>query len=275
LTNRVFLLTTKQYVSPNPSATIEPLHGNPQIYIRDEVKPFESDVGTANHFLRTFTRRYPAPAKIFCSRELENGLTEYVKRELQITGGVFPSDGQLRERARDIMSMQRTACDDPVLLDKFKASLKEAGFGGIAAQQQPAPASSMRATADFNLDMDLDLGFDAPLPTSASMPAISVLSTELAAAAASSALNPTTTMTMTTLAAVPAAGNYQSNNTTIPAATDMDMDLDFNFTEQELNDILQDVSYSLGDNNNNNNNNNTQNFETQVNNNGGRTGFFM
>lgn len=94
---------------------IEPLHRNPQIYLNDQVKPFESDANTANHFLRTFTQRYPAPAKIFCSRELEKGLTEYVKRELQKTG-VFPSDTQLQARARDILGMQKTPCDDNILL---------------------------------------------------------------------------------------------------------------------------------------------------------------
>ncbi|KAI8629324.1 hypothetical protein F5Y19DRAFT_78006 [Xylariaceae sp. FL1651] len=195
------------YVSPNPAATIEPLHGNPQIYLRDEAKPFESDASTANHFLQTFTQRYPAPAKVFCSRELENGLTEYVKRELQRTG-IFPNDAQLQERARNIMSMQKTACDDPILLGKFKASLQ-----GTMPGQQPFSMGG----ADFNFD------FAAMLP--ASMPATSAISTGLASAAA---LDP---------------------NISIPTADTLsaDMDLDMNFTEQELNDILQDVSYGLGD----------------------------
>ncbi|KAI1811370.1 hypothetical protein GGS20DRAFT_111871 [Poronia punctata] len=133
------------YVSPNPSATIERLDGNPQILIRDEVRPFESDADTANHFLQTFTRRYPAPAKIFCSRELENGLTEYVKREVQTTG-VFPDDDRLRERARNIMGMQRTACDDPVLLEKFKASLQT-----VRDATAPLPAP-LGANFDFEMD---------------------------------------------------------------------------------------------------------------------------
>jgi hypothetical protein len=196
-----------------------------------------------------------------------------VKRELQVTGGVFPSDGQLRERARDIMSMQRTACDDPILLEKFKASLREGGLGGIAAQQRPAPASSMGATAHFNLDMELNLDFGTPLPSFASMPTISALSTGLAAAAtatsSSSALDLATTTT-TSLSAITAAGNHQSNDNTRSAAADIDMDLDFNFTEQELNDILQDVSYNFG----HNNGGIAQNFESQVNNNG-ESGFFM
>ncbi|KAI3318700.1 hypothetical protein HD806DRAFT_309719 [Xylariaceae sp. AK1471] len=196
------------YVSPNPTATIEPLHGNPQIYIRDEVKPFESDASTANHFLQTFTQRYPAPAKIFCSRELENGLTEYVKRELQKIGS-FPSDAQLQERARDIMGMQKTACDDPLLLGKFKAALQRSTF-----LQQPIPMG-----ASFGLD------FSATLP--ASMPTTSALSAQLSSSMP--ALDPTLSV---------------AGADSLPA----DMDLDLNFTEQELNDILKDVSYELGDN---------------------------
>jgi hypothetical protein len=192
------------YVSPNPTATIEPLHGNPQIYLRDEVKPFESDASTANHFLQTFTRRYPAPAKIFCSRELENGLTEYVKRELQKTGS-FPSDAQLQERARDIMGMQKTACDDPLLLGKFKAALQ----GNTLVQQVPTGAS-------------FDLDFPTTLP--ASMPTTSGLSTRLGSS-------------MPTLDPALSGSGMDSLRA--------DMDIDLNFTEQELNDILQDVSYEI------------------------------
>lgn len=187
---------------------IEPLHGNPQIYLNDEARPFESEANTANHFLRTFTQRYAAPAKIFCSRELEKGLTEYVKREVQKLG-VFPADAQLRARARDIMSMQKTPCDDPTLLGKFKASLQ-----GIISAQQP-----VYTEADFAFD------FSATLP--ASLPMTSALSAGLASSLP--ALDPALS--------VPAADSC------LPA----EMDLDLNFTEQELNDILQDVSYGLGD----------------------------
>ncbi|GAP84795.1 putative C2H2 type zinc finger containing protein [Rosellinia necatrix] len=196
------------YVTPNPAAMIEPLHGNPHIYLNDEVKPFESEASTANHFLRTFTQRYPAPAKIFCSRDLENGLTEYVKRELQKTG-LFPSDTQLQSRARDIMSMQKTPCDDPVLLGKFKAALQ----GNLPVQQ------SLPTGGDFAFD------FGAALPIS--MPTTSTLSAELTSSITTSGPS----------LSVPAADTIYT-----------EMDLDLNFTEQELNDILQDVSYEIGDN---------------------------
>ncbi|KAI1133697.1 hypothetical protein F5Y10DRAFT_228369 [Nemania abortiva] len=196
------------YVNPNPAAMIELLHGNPQIYLDDAAKPFESEASTANHFLRTFTQRYPAPAKIFCSRELENGLTEYVRRELQKTG-VFPGDAQLQSRARDIMGMQKTPCDDPVLLGKFKAAL-QGNMPALQLQQQQA----MPMGASFGLD------FSATLP--ASMPTTSALSAGL--------ISPMPTLDPTL--SVPAADTFSTG-----------MDLDLNFTEQELNDILNDVSY--------------------------------
>ncbi|KAI1369707.1 hypothetical protein F5Y08DRAFT_292730 [Xylaria arbuscula] len=196
------------YVAPNPTATIKPLHGNPQIYLRDDAKPFESEAATANHFLQTFTQRYPAPAKIFCSRELENGLTEYVKRELLKTG-VFPSDSQLQARARDIMSMQKTPCDDPDLLGKFKAALQ-----GVLPAQQPLPVSN-------SLPLEFSTSIPAPLPTT------SALSAGLLASS------------------VPPLDPALSAPIAEPWSTEMDVDLDF--TEQEINDILEDVSFGLTD----------------------------
>ncbi|KAI1647889.1 uncharacterized protein F4817DRAFT_315429 [Daldinia loculata] len=173
------------YVAPNPAATIEPLASNPTILLRD-ARPFEPAASTANRFLKSFTRRYPAPAKVFCSRELESGLTEYVRREVGRTG-VFPSDDHLRERARQIMAMQKTSCDDPVLLERFKAAVRSAG-----------------------------------LPDDASASAHDV--------------GPLTPGVAADIATVAAAGDAAL------AMLPEDMDMDFQFTDQEMNDILQDVS---------------------------------
>ncbi|KAI0150326.1 hypothetical protein GGR57DRAFT_493141 [Xylariaceae sp. FL1272] len=188
------------YVTPNPTAVIEPLRRNPQIFLRDEAKPFESEASTANHFLQNLTKRYPAPAKIFCSRELEQGLTEFVKRELQ-TKGVFPSDETLQERARSIMFMQKTPCDDTVLLRKFKESL-----GQTELPSAPAPLTS-----------DFDLSFLSTVPFS--MPPVSTV--------------PVTTGPGDASFLLPTENSLST-----------DMDLDLSFTEQELNEILQDTSYS-------------------------------
>ncbi|KAI1170563.1 hypothetical protein F4777DRAFT_108860 [Nemania sp. FL0916] len=201
------------YVNPNPAAMIELLRGNPQIYLDDDAKPFESDVSTANHFLRTFTQRYAAPAKVFCSRELENGLTEYVKREMHKTG-IFPADAQLQARARDIMSMQKTPCDDPILLGKFKAALQ-----GTVPPQQTMPMAAGPGTS-----FGLNLGFPATT-LSAPMSTISPLSAGLTSSM------PAMDQTLS----APAGDTLSA-----------EMDLDLNFTEQELNDILGDVSYGFG-----------------------------
>jgi hypothetical protein len=111
-------------VYPNPNAAIEPLEANPKVFCSNDAKPFEPHGATVNHFLQNLSQRYLPPPKVFCSRDLEKGMTEFVRRELLKTG-VFPSDDQMRSRARDIMGMQQTPVDDAVLLGKFKASLQQ------------------------------------------------------------------------------------------------------------------------------------------------------
>ncbi|KAH8680782.1 hypothetical protein BX600DRAFT_445056 [Xylariales sp. PMI_506] len=120
------------YIAPNPNASIEPLTENPKVFCREYTKPFEPDAATANHFLASLKQRYPAPAKVFCSRELENGLTEYVKRELGRTG-IMPMDEELRLRARQILGLSKTAADDSILLDKFKANVTAEVAGSVAS----------------------------------------------------------------------------------------------------------------------------------------------
>ncbi|KAI0097426.1 hypothetical protein F4776DRAFT_651146 [Hypoxylon sp. NC0597] len=190
------------FVAPNPAATIEPLEADPTIFLRDDAKPFEPAASTATRFLRNLSRRYPAPAKVFCSRELESGLTEYVRREVGKTG-VFPSDESLRERARQIMAMQKTSCDDPVLLERFKASVQGAML------------------PDASLDAVPEAGPAGPFT-----PGVAA-----------------------DIAAVTGTGT-SSNSVGVsdPALMTLsgDMDVDFHFTEQEMNDLLQDMSPDFG-----------------------------
>ncbi|KAI1081593.1 hypothetical protein F5B20DRAFT_534551 [Whalleya microplaca] len=209
------------YVTPNPAATIEPLETSPTIYLREQARPFEPPASTANAYLRNFTQRYPAPAKIFCSRELESGLTAFVRREVHRSdgGGAFPSDDQLRARAREIMGMQTTSCDDPVLLGRFKAAMQgqDSGFPGSAA---PTAAAAAGASG---LDFGISTPLQAPLPTTSG----------IAAGLAS--------MEMST--ATSAAPLTAEEALTLPS----EMDLDFSFTEQEISDMLKDVSPDFGD----------------------------
>ncbi|KAI0161042.1 hypothetical protein GGR52DRAFT_157183 [Hypoxylon sp. FL1284] len=144
----------------------------------------------ATRFLRSIgrTARHPPPAKVFCSRELEAGLASYVRRETLT--GAFPSDDALRERARHIMGMQKTSCDDPALLERFKAAVRADIAGGlelggdkgaplspgvaadiaavtatgVGASSDPLVSSSTTATlpdAGADLDMNMDFQFTA------------------------------------------------------------------------------------------------------------------
>ncbi|KAI1775078.1 hypothetical protein F4818DRAFT_60607 [Hypoxylon cercidicola] len=185
------------YVSPNPSSTIGPPASASASAARGAAG------GTAaDRFLRSLgTSRQPAPAKVFCSRELEAGLASYVRRELGRGAGAFPPDEALRARARQIMGMQKTSCDDPVLLERFKAAvLAGAGTdtdvaGAAGTPFAPGVAADI-ATAAAGTSDPLASDVDATLP-----------------------------------------GDMNMN---------MDMDMDFHFTEQEMNDILQDVSPDFG-----------------------------
>ncbi|RYP26272.1 hypothetical protein DL767_008122 [Monosporascus sp. MG133] len=225
------------YVYPNPQSTIEPLRAAPKITLggvggdkngEDEEAAtatttappfqFEPDAATATHFLQHLTRRYPAPAKVFCSRELESGLAEYVRRELHRSGGVFPSDEDMRERARQILGMEKTPCDDPVLLGKFKAAIQG------TAVAVPVPSSSLMIGAS-DLSAATAAHHQQQQPLSPSISGITAGLRSMAAAAAASA-DPT--------------------NFTPQTTTAMDIDLadagEFSFSEQELNDLLLDIS---------------------------------
>lgn len=59
------------------------------------------------------------PASVFCSRELEDGLNTYI--EESIMGLTIPTDDDLRAKAREILGVDRTAADDPKLLQTFKS----------------------------------------------------------------------------------------------------------------------------------------------------------
>ncbi|KAK6082530.1 C2H2 type zinc finger domain-containing protein [Seiridium cupressi] len=155
------------YVCLSPQVTIEPLKENPKIFCRDNSKAFEPDAATANRFLQSLNQRYAAPAKVFCSRELENGLTEYVKRETSKTG-IMPGDDQLRERARQIMSMQKTAADDPILLEKFKAAAQQSIFTSQAIPMTAVPTISGTTASEAPTDFATP-GMPSVLPAGADM----------------------------------------------------------------------------------------------------------
>jgi hypothetical protein len=114
-------------------------NGPVQVSCRNGAWTFETNPLVANKFVESLSTRYPKPARIFCSRELEEGLSDFVRQ--QVTGiGVFPSDQALRIRAKDIIGTDTTAADDEVLLGKFKDLMEsELGVSSTTAFVSAAP----------------------------------------------------------------------------------------------------------------------------------------
>lgn len=106
---------------------------------------------TASHFahdLAKNTERWQKPGRVFCSRELESGLQDYVRDEL--ARGQWVSDEMLQDRARSILGVgtkrdgMQTAADDPGLLEKFKmmVGLVQVGEGSLSEGQHMVRAST-------------------------------------------------------------------------------------------------------------------------------------
>ncbi|TVY18281.1 Homeobox protein 4 [Lachnellula arida] len=92
---------------------------NEPVPVRMEDKVYQIKATTAQKFITSMAERYQPPASVFCSRELENGLNNFV--HAQMTEGNVPSDEELKAEARLILGTEQTAADDPLLLEKFKA----------------------------------------------------------------------------------------------------------------------------------------------------------
>ena len=113
--------------------------GKVQVTMCEGGKPFETEQRTVDKFLRAVATRYPPPAAVFCSRELESGLAEFARAGMRASAtGDLPSDEALRARAREILETDVTAADDAVLLEKFKAMVRGSGSGD-ASHASPAP----------------------------------------------------------------------------------------------------------------------------------------
>lgn len=89
------------------------------VNVKIDHKVYKVQAKTAGEFLQSMGERWQKPATVFCSRDLENGLGEFVKS--QLATGVVPTDDALRTKAREILGVQETAADDVQLLEKFKA----------------------------------------------------------------------------------------------------------------------------------------------------------
>lgn len=134
--------------------------GKVQLTIHEGAKPFETEQRTVDKFLRTAATRYPPPATVFCSRELESGLAEFARASIRASAtGDLPSDEALRARAREILETDTTAADDAVLLEKFKAMIR-----GDASQVSPVAAAAEGISDDSGLGLGLlPMGMDLDL----------------------------------------------------------------------------------------------------------------
>ncbi len=125
--------------------------------MRDGANVFTADQDAANGFLETPPLPGSCPAKVFCSRELESGLMQYVETQVLQTGRV-PSDEELRKKGKEILQAQTTAADDDMLLGKFKELLHEKVpfLAQNEASIEHAP-SAMPSNMEVNIS-DADLG---------------------------------------------------------------------------------------------------------------------
>ncbi|KAL5601158.1 uncharacterized protein BROUX77_005407 [Berkeleyomyces rouxiae] len=102
----------------------EHVSSQPVIDVNVRGKIFGTEGSVASKYLEDLDGRYPRPAVVFCSRELEAGLIHFVSHAVA-SNATFPSDVQLREEACRILDAQKTAADDEVLLEQFKKTVKE------------------------------------------------------------------------------------------------------------------------------------------------------
>ncbi|KAK8051814.1 homeobox and C2H2 transcription factor [Apiospora rasikravindrae] len=119
------------------------------------------DITAASQAEQLDPMRHETPTRTFGNPQLASGLTAYVCRELQ-KKSIFPSDADLQARARDIMSMQRTPADDPVLLGKFKASLQGPLSLAAAASAGPALAATQSIRASGLQSGDMPVATESP-----------------------------------------------------------------------------------------------------------------
>lgn len=183
---------------PNPNTVpVAPVKDDCVTITNEGRKPIQAESSTATKYLQSFTTRHQPPATVFCSRELEAGLAAFVESEVSLLscgGGkaaaeaAFPDDNAIRSKAREILQISATPADDPVLMEKFKAMMRErlhldnpAQSGNqdqaqdqvVAAQNQAVPGldlTSGNSFAGIDLLAPLDVDFSLSPDMDLSMP---------------------------------------------------------------------------------------------------------
>ncbi|KAJ4386913.1 hypothetical protein N0V85_007925 [Neurospora sp. IMI 360204] len=156
------------YLFPNPNAQVTTVETDIPIKMKEAKRTFVAERQTANKYVRGFKTRWQRPAVVFCSRELEKGLVEFVTSCVMGNSdsgggarGMFPSDEAIRAKAREIQKMSTTSADDVVLLEKFKNMMRERlglvsastplgstpGFSGVRGSMGLMQSSSVDTSA--------------------------------------------------------------------------------------------------------------------------------
>jgi hypothetical protein len=157
-----------------PKSQHEPFETDVQIVVHSEGKQFPAGQSAANGYLQDLKFRYPRPAVIFCSRELELGLVSFVKAHIQATGQL-PSTEAVRTEGKRIHDYKPSPMDDAALVGKFQQWMTRK-FPGAASPSETSTTSEnegesepffMPANMDVNIsdeelgnilqDMDFDL----------------------------------------------------------------------------------------------------------------------
>lgn len=156
------------YVVPKEANVIN--FNNDDVAVSVDHRMYNVRKETVGRYLRDLHGgRYQAPASVFCSRELENGLNAYVQD--CIMNRQIPTDDQLRARAREILGVEHTAADEPKLLQRFKAMhvlwQSEGGSSeraGTSEKITPGPQPDF-SLPNFTGDVSMLAAFDQQLDT--------------------------------------------------------------------------------------------------------------
>lgn len=135
-----------------PKGELAPFHKNVSVSMGQCSKSFPAGQSVANSYLEDFTSRELRPATVFCSRELERGLVQFVENCFTGTGRM-PSDAAIQAQGRHILGRDKTAAEDPALLQKFK-DMMASKMANAEPDSTDAAVPAMPTIMDVNISDD-------------------------------------------------------------------------------------------------------------------------
>lgn len=137
-----------------PRASREGFQANFSVTVRKGAKSLPAAV--ANSYIEGLSSLEARPAAVFCSRELERGLVDYIEEYVSDTGRM-PSDAMIQAKGRRILSTDKTPAEDPVLLEQFKEMVAKKLPNAGPANESLADAPAMPSNMDVNIsDEDIN-----------------------------------------------------------------------------------------------------------------------